>query len=360
MFSRIQPSNQQPIIIRNEPDSTTTAIRFVSKFSSTVDKIFIDSNHISISAQERLKKVNTEAHLNLNPNLFNWIIFHSALIAFSSVFLAFFLLDRMFKTSALLATWITKASWLKKLLDRIPKISWLKKFITWFFKKCINYLIVASSLLGFFWYLNYLPDINIWDGMKLLDIFIVSFKSSVVKIVLGVNFIISVVMLMRIFWLLFGLKNERINENLQNENKTEKKESIYEVIGHNQEYYHVSKVSNSIDNQKAKEIVNEINYYSLALSLLVSASIFGSAIQREMICDLVKGLDHLYPYSFIFSYGLVFSFILALVLIPSYIYIFSGEEVKDKKSNLEANIDFLKIIFAVLLPLITSFFKSFF
>lgn len=344
MFSSVKTSHQEPKIIPTSAKPDTPAIQFFSSFASTVDSISIDSNHIDSIQQKKLGKVNTDAYLNLNPNLFNWIIFHSVLIAFLVVFLVFFvrsaLLDRTFKIPRMFLDWISKDSWVNKFLS------------SWIFKKGI--VVSALLLLGFFWYLTCLPSINIWDSVKLLDIFIVDFKSSVVKNVLGVSLVIALVILLRIIWLLFGLENER-----KKENKTEKKELIYEATGHNQEHYYIFKVNNSIDQQKAKEIVNEINYYSIALSLLVSASIFGTAIQRKMICDLVKGIEHLYPYSFIFSYGLVFSFILALILIPSYIYIFDGEEAKDNKSKLETNIDFLKVIFAVLLPLITSFFNSF-
>jgi len=124
---------------------------------------------------------------------------------------------------------------------------------------------------------------------------------------------------------------------------------------------------------KYNTIKDSLNIFALFTGLLVTITVVGTRLQRNMIAEQIAGKaieNSIYPDEFIYAYGLAFTFLLALFFLPSLVYLKylkSKKEpiTKDNSQNLswwkigKESIDDLKLTFSIILPLIGSIVQSF-
>ncbi len=125
-----------------------------------------------------------------------------------------------------------------------------------------------------------------------------------------------------------------------------------------------------------KTIKDSLNIFSLFSGLLLGVSIVGTRLQRDMIAehfDKGKEIIHIiYPDSFIYSYGMGFTLILALFFLPSLLYVNYSKSVLIKKEEVTGSnnnrgfwhigkdtLEDAKIILSIVLPLISSVVQHF-
>lgn len=119
-----------------------------------------------------------------------------------------------------------------------------------------------------------------------------------------------------------------------------------------------------------KTLKDGLNVFALFTGLLVGVSVIGTSLQKKMIAEQVSHLKEIYPDEFIYAYGLIFTFILALFFLPALVYLKylkknSGEIEVENKTPLgwwnigQESLDDIKLIFSIILPLLTTVVQSF-
>ena len=140
----------------------------------------------------------------------------------------------------------------------------------------------------------------------------------------------------------------------------------------------ISKLSNqeSSDDDKKKGfklIKDNLNIFALYSGLILGVAIIGTGLQRDMIAEQLESaasISLIFPDSFIYSYGIAFTFVLALFFLPSLVYLKYAQKktlplTENKTENTSwwrigtESIDDIKLIFSIVLPLISSVVQHF-
>lgn len=114
-----------------------------------------------------------------------------------------------------------------------------------------------------------------------------------------------------------------------------------------------------------KSLREKLNTFALVIGFLVSISIIGTKLQKKMIGEQLMNVDAIYPDEFVYLYALTFTLVLALFFLPSLFYlkrIKADHEIKTEDDVLslgwwkvgKESVDDIKVIFSMILPLITS------
>ena len=302
----------------------------VAKVSSLVHSIETDLlSYANVNTPRLDTIIGTAAYLNTHPQVLSWIIFHTTALALS----------------------LTGSLYL---LTRIKRIStkYIKKMdrgdYAWLFCGLATILLFLVSILF------YKP--MMLNGIGIMVHFSLIFNNPLltVGVVSGLLILMGFVPIAGILYVNLAVYRT-LEQNLDGTTKDQAEAS--------------------------KDLKDEMNFFMLYLGLLVSASVIGTGLQREMILQEITNGAVLFPDKMVHAYGFVFTFILFVLFVPSYIYLHrasdeivqadpAGEIVQpdpapvSDKQNIwkidEKTIADVKVALMVALPTIGSIVQQFF
>lgn len=285
------------------------------------------SDRAAMVGPQKMEKV---YYLNIFPATLTWMIFHTfalSLGAASMVFLIHLIrnLRRRFEIR------LRSKQTLKVLLPFI-----LVVVITLLF-----YLLMTSSPVVE----SYSGSNILVSGSEIMDHFNIIFKDpqQTIKNVVTAFFLLGLVPLLGI-----TMVNIAINTLWSKDPKEE--------VDHTADYFILK---------------DRLNVFALVSGLLVAVSVIGTGLQRSMIAEyLVGDINLIYPNEFIYAYGLSFTLLLALFFLPSLAFLKYYKRQFKVKSSEETtkiglwsvgkeSIDDIKLIFSIVLPLLSSVVQPF-
>ena len=298
----------------------TSGILILSKHKNRIDSILFGSSvqyAPADSIKQKLSKLNSKAFMNLNPAVFRWIIFHSVVLSLSMASLLFMLyiianLFNEFKSYYKITTYA-------------------------------SLLVGVLSAIAYLFYVSY-DQPKILSGGELMEDFKLIFEhpGKVLNSIVFPMFLISLAPLIGI--LLVNIATYfSFDKNIENKDAQALQE-------------------------KYKDLKDNLNIFALFLGLMVSCAVIGTGLQRDMIISHIGEFNSvLYPKELIYVYGIVFSLILALFFIPSYAYLrYAGRNYTNKNNEPgkwweigKDTIDNIKIVFVIILPLLSSIVQPF-
>ena len=290
-----------------------TVERIVTIFYSTALYKDLDTIKKELFLKNLLPEINDKASLNLNPALFRWIIFHSVSLSLclaSSIFIFYFML-------------LTYKEYKRYFNLEIRVV-----LITFIIVVILALLYIAK------------PQTRIINGVEIMTYFNINFDNPkcAINIIVWPMYTVSLIpiigILMGNFATYFAFEN-KIKTILQSQ---EEKTKAY------------------------SDLKDRLNIFTFYLGLLVSCAVIGSGLQRDMITNQIGKL--LYPEEMVYAYGIAFSTILALLFIPSFIYLrYAGKEYQNIIDSTKKEdwwkigvdtVDNFKLALSVALPLISS------
>jgi len=257
-----------------------------------IDTIIIDTTsyifneYISINKKEQyqssLSKINNEAYFNLNPSILRWTFFAggSLSIILSSSILIMIAVHQL----------------VQKYKPLFNSISWI----------CL-----ILSIIVFIIFLLFSSSIQpmLWNGRDLMEKFGLIFNRPkyVTNWIIVPQYIVSIIPVIGI--LIINIAVYTSSQSKGNKSTLLKNECIY--------------------------LKDKLNIFAIYLSFLVSIAVIGAGLQRDMIISQVSELDILYTKEMIIGHGFSFSLILALIFIPTSIYLslYGKENLKDNEKS---------------------------
>ena len=295
-------------IINNEQKNRIDTI-----FYSTALYENLDTTQKKVYLKNLLPDINNKASLNLNPPIFRWIIFHS-------VSLSLFLASSIFIFYLVFITY--------------------KQYRQYYNFKVVGVILVGVSVVLFALFFISTPQTKIINGRELMTYFNINFDNPkcAINIIVIPMYIVSLIPIIGILMGNFGTYCSFESKIAINSKSPEEK-----IIEYN-------------------DLKERLNIFTFYLGLLVSCAVIGSGLQRDMITNQIGEL--LYPEEMVYAYGIAFSTILALLLIPSFVYLrYAGREYQNIIDSTKKEdwwkigvdtVDNFKLALSVALPLISS------
>lgn len=300
--------------------------RIVSKDNHVIDTIFIDSAYYEslgdkdekVAFMSQLKDINNRAFMNLNPEVFRWVLFQIVTVSLSfsaSVFILFMVIG---------------------LLKRFRKKFRLLSYLTVLFN-----IIIVVVLLFFI----SKPQQVLLNGAEVMAFFHIIFSDpeKVLQLIVLPMYLISIIPAIGIL-----IVNVAVYHSFQEkpeEGSLEENAGIFAILKDN------------------------LNIFALYTALLVSCAVIGTGLMRDMMISQFKEIQVLFPKEMIYAYGISFSIILALLFIPTYAYLrYAGKKYHEVKVDDNQQfwsigvdtIDNIKIALSVALPVLSSIIQPLF
>ncbi|MDY8136237.1 hypothetical protein [Aquimarina sp. 2201CG5-10] len=267
--------------------------------------------------------IKNQLYVNTHPAALTWILFHSIVLSLATASILFLIF----------------------LIYRIKKQFNIIVFSKKSFKTLIPILLLITlTVLSLMFFAK--DHQRIMGGAKLMTLFDIIFYNpkTIVNSILTVYFAVGVVPLIGILFINIAIRNAF------NFNTTKQKEN-WQI--------------------NYKRLKDKLNVFALFIGLLVGSSIISTRLQRDMIAEQIYNIKEIFPDEFIYGYGISFTLILALFFLPSLGYLKyykqkEGTYSQVKKSPTswwklgEESIDDIKLIFSIIIPLLSSIVQSFF
>lgn len=273
----------------------------------------------NVPCVQREDRTKAPLFLNVFPGTLNWVLFHSTALSLALASLPFLiaLLIRL-QTRFQLKLWHKKSLWLI-----IP--------------------IALIAAISIYFKNNVTNDIPAVFGARIMEHFEIVFndpRKIIVNTVERWFLIIGIIPLLGILTI-----NSAVNKFFTN--KSEYGFSLKEGY---------------------KSLKDGLNLFALFAGLLVAVSIIGTGLQKKMILEQLMYAEEIYPDEFIFAYGLLFTFLLALFFLPSLAYlkyhkkreaIILGENNASWWNIGQESVDDIKLIFSIIIPLLSTMLQSY-
>ncbi|MCI4670622.1 MAG: hypothetical protein MRZ79_20980 [Bacteroidia bacterium] len=333
--------------------------RLIPKAEFERKKISIFNN----SKKESSKKEITKYYLlNYKHSVLKWIGFHSGALGFGYALIPFFFI--------LIFQIIKEVN--QKSEARLDHKFPIRIFL-------VSLLLVALSSLFTFLILRG-DNVNLLSGADIMaDFNIVFYDPNLTIGILVVFFMIvgipPLLGMLMIVWATAKLWNEKGSLD-EDENKkiteTLAAQSTKDESGQQPKREDLEKPIR--DGKLVKlylSIRDKLNVFAFFSGCLVALSILGSRLQRDMIMDYIPDVKEIYPDLFTYLYGLVFTLLLAMFFLPAQFFLkyFKDERGIAVEAKPESgkwwkigteSIQDIKLIFALVLPLLTTAVTSFF
>ena len=306
-------------LLDNSPDGK---IILFSKDSQNSDTLTVNSLARNVpTAVVGKEKIKKRFYLNVFPATLNWITFHSVALSLS----------------------MASIIYLIALIVNLKKSFAIKFFSRETLKVIVPILLVAILLLVLMSYSKIEWDQIVYGG-EIMNHFNIVFNDpqDITRKIQGAFFVISIVPLCGLIMI-----------------------SLATSVLHNLGAGHQRDLK-----ADCKKINDRLNIFALFSGLLVAVSIVGTRLQRAMIAEQVPGIENIYPDAFIYAYSITFTLILALFFLPPLAFLKYVQSNKipsggAKKENVswwkigKESMDDIKLIFSIVLPLLTSIVQSF-
>lgn len=300
-----EPSTKNTLIVLKKPMANDTlSITTIAKSPPSVN----------------IGKVNKSLYLNVFPATFNWIVFHRTALSMGMALMIFLII--------LIASLIKRFE-LKLLSIETGRV-------------IIPLILIAGLILVLIFELR-IEQGSILYGTEIIDYFNIIFDEpqDTIGTIEKIYFVIGVVPILGLITIILATNRLVCLEPNSQRNI----------------------------NKDYKVLKDNLNIFAFFSGLLVASSVVGFSLLRKMIAEQVPGVESILPNEFIYGYGISFTLFLALFFLPSlvflkyvkskYIVVPEGNDISVRWWKIgEESIDDIKLIFSLVLPLLTSIGQS--
>jgi hypothetical protein len=304
------------MVIPGNDGADTLSVKIVSKSGADGESPYYKEGDIK-----------NKLYINLHPSILSWILFYSVVLslAIASSILMIFILIEFIK-------------------DNLDTINFNRPWLIYGL-----FIVLVVLVSGFIIYVHDKPA-KIMTGAEMMIYFDIIFKDpNAVTRVMMIPFIVCALISSAGIMVVNLVANETFNEsNLKglSTKKTEKEKL-----------------------RRYKDLKDKLHTFGLYAGLLVSTTIVGLGLQKKMLVQQISNVEKIYPPEFIISYGSSFTLFLALIFLPSLIYLKylrmdHNIQIESKTTEKswwaigKETRDEVKIVFAIILPLLTSMVQS--